>query len=99
MVLENVARRRGVDGSGGRTTESWLYEVSDVSSSGTCMTQYSLLAERSFKEGNHDHDFLLKRMKHWNNEKRVASGEGEREVERVEEKATRQPQPARIVSY
>ena len=37
MVLENVARRRGVDDSGGRTTGRWLYEVSDVSSNGTCM--------------------------------------------------------------
>ena len=37
MVLENVARRRGVDGSGGDTTKRRLYEVSDVSSNGTCM--------------------------------------------------------------
>ena len=58
MVLKSVARTRGVDGSGGRTTERWLYEVSDVFWNGTCMIEYSLLAERSFKEGNHDHDFL-----------------------------------------
>lgn len=37
MVRGNVAKRRGVDALGGRMTQRWLYEVSDVSSNGTCM--------------------------------------------------------------